>query len=53
MKVSTALHLTEQELGGSHVDFSGSGHISGSGMSIDVSGMSGDISGMSGGISLG
>ncbi len=51
VKVSTALHLTEQELGGSHVDFSGSGHISGSGMSIDVSGMSGDISGMSGDIS--
>ncbi|XP_016117637.1 aggrecan core protein-like [Sinocyclocheilus grahami] len=51
VKVFTAPHLTEQELGGSHVDFSGSGHISGSGMSIDVSGMSGDISGMSGDIS--
>ncbi|XP_016396512.1 aggrecan core protein-like [Sinocyclocheilus rhinocerous] len=51
VKVFTAPHLTEQELGENHVDFSGSGHISGSGMSIDVSGMSGDISGMSGDIS--
>ncbi|KAF4110871.1 aggrecan core protein isoform X3 [Onychostoma macrolepis] len=51
VKVSTAPHLTVQELGGSHVDFSGSGHISGSGMSIDVSGMSDDISGMSGDVS--
>uniref|UniRef100_A0A673IFM5 Aggrecan core protein n=1 Tax=Sinocyclocheilus rhinocerous TaxID=307959 RepID=A0A673IFM5_9TELE len=40
VKVFTAPHLTEQELGENHVDFSGSGHISGSGMSIDVSGMS-------------
>ncbi|CAM4527506.1 unnamed protein product [Leuciscus chuanchicus] len=45
IKVSTAQQL-EQELGGSHVDFSGSGHISGSGMSSDISGISGDISGM-------
>lgn len=50
VKVSTAPHL-EQELVGSHVDFSGSGHISGSGMSGDISGMNGDISGMSGDIS--
>ncbi|KAL1271054.1 hypothetical protein QQF64_030070, partial [Cirrhinus molitorella] len=48
MKVSTAPHLTEQELGGSHVEFSGSGHISGSGMSSGIFEMSGDISGMSG-----
>ncbi|XP_067293572.1 aggrecan core protein isoform X2 [Pseudorasbora parva] len=47
IKVSTAKHL-EQELGGSHVDFSGSRHISGSGMSSDISGMSGDVSGVSG-----
>ncbi|XP_048041130.1 aggrecan core protein isoform X1 [Megalobrama amblycephala] len=50
VKVSTAPHL-EQELVESHVDFSGSGHISGSGMSGDISGMNGDISGMSGDIS--
>ncbi|KAL0188669.1 hypothetical protein M9458_015768, partial [Cirrhinus mrigala] len=50
VKVSTAPHLTKQELGGSHVEFSGSGHISGSGMSGDISGMSGDASGMSGDI---
>ncbi len=48
VKVSTAPHLTDQELGGSHVDFSGSGQISGSGMSGDISGMSGDISEVSG-----
>ncbi|XP_043101449.1 aggrecan core protein isoform X2 [Puntigrus tetrazona] len=42
---------TAQELERSHVDFSGSGHISGSGVSIDISGMSGDTSGMSGDIS--
>ncbi|XP_051754955.1 aggrecan core protein isoform X2 [Ctenopharyngodon idella] len=50
VKVSTAPPL-EQELVGSHVDFSGSGHISGSGMSGDISGMNSDISGMSGDIS--
>ncbi|XP_026123716.1 aggrecan core protein isoform X2 [Carassius auratus] len=51
VKVFTAPHLTEQELSGSHVDFSGSGHISGSGMSGDVSGMNGDVSGMNGDVS--
>ncbi|KTF92942.1 hypothetical protein cypCar_00020904, partial [Cyprinus carpio] len=51
LKVSTAPHLIEQELGGSHLDLSRSGHISESGMSGDISGMSGDISGMSGDIS--
>uniref|UniRef100_A0A673H7B6 Aggrecan core protein n=1 Tax=Sinocyclocheilus rhinocerous TaxID=307959 RepID=A0A673H7B6_9TELE len=48
LKVSTAPHLIEQELGGSHLDFSRSGHISESGVSGDISGMSGDISGDSG-----
>ncbi|XP_051510327.1 aggrecan core protein-like isoform X2 [Myxocyprinus asiaticus] len=42
--------LTEQDLGGSHVDFSGSGHISGSGVSGDFSGMSGDHSGSGSGL---
>ncbi|KAI2662449.1 Aggrecan core protein [Labeo rohita] len=51
VKASTVPHLTKQELGGSHVEFSGSGHISGSGMSGDISGMSGDILEISGDIS--
>ncbi|XP_055064865.2 aggrecan core protein isoform X2 [Misgurnus anguillicaudatus] len=44
-KMSTAPSLAEQEFSGSQVDFSGSGHISGSGMRGDFSGMSGSGSG--------
>ncbi|XP_052006021.1 aggrecan core protein-like isoform X2 [Xyrauchen texanus] len=44
-KVSIVPSLTEQELGRSHVDFSGSGQISVSGVSGGFSAMSGDHSG--------
>ncbi|XP_057196797.1 aggrecan core protein isoform X3 [Triplophysa rosa] len=44
-QLSTSPSLQEQEFSGSHVDFSGSGHISGSGTSGGFSGMSGDHSG--------
>ncbi|XP_051998177.1 aggrecan core protein-like isoform X2 [Xyrauchen texanus] len=50
VRVSTVPSLTEQELDGSHVDFSGSGYISGSGVSEDFSGMSGDHSGSGSGL---
>ncbi|XP_056611312.1 aggrecan core protein isoform X1 [Triplophysa dalaica] len=44
-QVSTSPSLQEQEFSGSLVDFSGSGHISGSGKNGVFSGMSGDHSG--------
>ncbi|XP_051557777.1 aggrecan core protein isoform X2 [Myxocyprinus asiaticus] len=53
VKVSTVPSLTEQELGRSHVDFSGSGQISVSGVSGGFSGMSGDHSGSGSGAFLG
>ncbi|TRZ00847.1 hypothetical protein DNTS_014116 [Danionella cerebrum] len=51
VEVSSTPDLTKQELGRSHVDYSGSGDITGSGMSGDISGMSGDFSGIKAGIS--